>query len=352
MAAKSKRRARKSGVGRADSPAPPGKNDVIRRGATTNFVMFYQASLGNQGIQIADALLQTCEAQYQTIRGWFGGIVPGSLPFHVTVTDSAKGASHPRCASTQIQVGAKSGSGTGGDDFMRNLLFSEVAEVFMAKQDKYWDCGASNGEALSRVLAADITMPRRTLPLGFRCGPAWLADRKDWINHTEGTDQDTVATGCGVLFLNWLRFGLGFSWAAIIAAGAPHLADTYATLTKKTDALSAFLAVIESLFKPKGPNDPKQLVNDNPFWHSGSPVDSLAPAADAPSADSAVSAATAATISTAFQDVLGQLKSLPSAPPGEKRFLFPDGIGEIDFSFKIGASEGVAVDVKVIGAKQ
>ena len=350
--AKRKSPNRKSDISSADIAAPVSSDDVTRQGATANFVMSYQTSLGNQGIQIADALLQTCETQYQTLKGWFAGITPGSLPFHVTVIDSSKGASHPRCASTQIQVGAKSGGGAPGDDFMRNLLFAEVSEVFMAKQDKYWDCGASNGEALSRVLAADLTMPGRALPPGFHCGPAWLADRQDWINRIKGSDTDDVATGCGVLFLNWLRFGLGISWPKIIAAGAPRLADTYADLTGKNDALTAFLAVIDSMFKPIGPNDPNQLANDNPFWRLDSNQTEPRALADAPSTDPLVSTITADNISMAFKDVLQQLESLPKSRSDDKRFMFPDGIGQIDFSFKVGPTDGVSVDVKVIGAKQ
>jgi hypothetical protein len=38
---------------------------VTRRGATANFVVLYQISLGNLGIQVAEDLLQTCEAQYR-----------------------------------------------------------------------------------------------------------------------------------------------------------------------------------------------------------------------------------------------------------------------------------------------
>src|SRR5258708_36233646 len=133
--AKSARKRLKSDSGAADIAAPPDVvNEVVRRGETNNFGLFYQATLADQGIHIADVLLQTCEAQYQTLKEWFAGIVHGSLPFHVTVTDSAKGASHPRCASTQIQVRANSRTRAGGPDCIRNLLRSEVAEVFMASQ--------------------------------------------------------------------------------------------------------------------------------------------------------------------------------------------------------------------------
>src|ERR1700728_3782487 len=234
----------------------------IDRGTTTNFKVAYLSSLGAVGIRVADALLLTCETQYSTLRGWFGGIVPDDLPFQVHITDGSSGASHPSCASPIISVGAKSAP-PDQLDFMRNLLFAEVAEVLMHKQNKGWDCGASNGEALSRVLAADLCLGPRALPIGFVTAPIWLKNRaQNWVDEKEYTDQDPVANGCGVLFLNWLRFAQGHTWNDVIGAAAETLAKTYSKLTGSTQAWVAFRGVVDAMFPP---SQPVTLTTDNPF---------------------------------------------------------------------------------------
>jgi hypothetical protein len=74
-------------------------------------------------------------------------------------------------------------------------------------------------------------------PSNFVSSASWLdaPGRPDWINNTEGTDQHYVSIGCSVLFLNWMRFQLGYSWTQIIAAGDSTLAKTYQNLTGQTD---------------------------------------------------------------------------------------------------------------------
>jgi hypothetical protein len=72
-------------------------------------------------------------------------------------------------------------------------------------------------------------------PQGFVSPPVWLDGpsdvsgvlREDWISKTEQTDTNYFSIGCSVLFLNWMRFQLNFSWTQIIAAGAPTLGETY-----------------------------------------------------------------------------------------------------------------------------
>jgi len=66
-----------------------------------------------------------------------------------------------------------------------------------------WNCAASNGEGLSRVLA-NALYPNDT-PADFVAAPTRLSSaRPDWVSNTENTDQDYTSIGCSVLFLNWL----------------------------------------------------------------------------------------------------------------------------------------------------
>ena len=103
---------------------------------------------------LAQAILQNCERDYMTLQQVFGGLTPQRMPFVVQITGGATGASHSSCMGTDIAVGGKSGPDV---DFIRSLLVAEADEVFMANFGHGWDCGASNGEGLSRVVANDIS---------------------------------------------------------------------------------------------------------------------------------------------------------------------------------------------------
>ena len=247
--------------------AVPGVGDVgnnpnyIHRGSTAHFVVFYDSALGSAGASAADAVLGKCEADFNTLRGWFSNTTPGSLPFNVYITTDTNGASHASCSSTTLYLGAKSTNPI-NNAFVLQLLIAEEDEVFEAAFGHGWDCGASNGEGLSRVLANDLYPGAE--PLNFVSSATWLdtPGRLDWINNSEGTDQDYVSIGCAVLFLNWMRFQLGYSWTQIIAAGDSTLAKTYQNLTGQTDGYALFMALMDRTY-PRG--TPSGLTTDNPF---------------------------------------------------------------------------------------
>ncbi len=246
----------------ADKSAAAGVGNnpnYITQGSTAHFTVAYDSTLGNNGINAAKYLLQYCESDFQVLQNEFGGITPASLPFQVQLTPGNGGASHATCLATTISIGANSGSGL---DFMRQLLIAEEDEVFMASFGHGWNCGASNGEGLSRVLANDLTPGAE--PANFMSAATWLdtPGRPDWVDNTENTDRDYVSIGCSVLFLNWMRFQLGYSWKQIIAAGASTLSGTYQNLTGKTDAFATFSAFMQAHF-PAG--TPSGLKTDNPF---------------------------------------------------------------------------------------
>ena len=232
-----------------------------QRGSTAHFTVSYDSSLGADGPTLADAILAVCEADYLRLQGYFGNITPPNLPFQIHVTTGSGGASHATCAATSISVGGRSAAGV-NIAFVRSLVVAEEDEVFEAAFGRGWNCGASNGEGLSRVLAN--AMYPGAEPANFVSAPVWLdtPGRPDWVNNTENTDRDYVSIGCSVLFLNWLRYQLHFSWNEIVLAGAPTLAQVYTNLTGKTDGFTRFGNLLQAHF-PAG--TPSGLTNDNPF---------------------------------------------------------------------------------------
>jgi hypothetical protein len=228
-------------------------------GKTAHFDVSYLTNLGQQGADLAQAILSTCEKDYTTLQQFFGGLTPHRLPFVVQITDDGTGASHSSCMGTDIAVGGKS---DGNVDFIRSLLVAEVDEVFMANFGHGWDCGASTGEGLSRVLANDIY--KGVEPADFIASNVWLNldPRPNYVNKTYPDDTDYNSIGCSVLFLNWLRYGLNYSWTKIIAAGGGTLEETYKGLTNNSTGWRDFEAVINKHF-PTGRQ--YNLTTDNPF---------------------------------------------------------------------------------------
>ena len=94
------------------------KSSVTHAGATTHFDVSYLTKLGQQGADLAKAILQNCERDYTTLQQVFGGLTPHRLPFVVQITSDSTGASHSSCMGTDIAVGGKS---DGNVDFIRSL---------------------------------------------------------------------------------------------------------------------------------------------------------------------------------------------------------------------------------------
>ncbi|HSS49596.1 MAG TPA: hypothetical protein VLX28_11690 [Thermoanaerobaculia bacterium] len=225
-------------------------------GSTPLFRFTFDPSLGANGQALATALAQTAEQDFAAMQRYFG-VTPGHLPFIVNIVPGGHGASHGGCTDTHIQVDAFSGTDS---DLVRFVLVAEVAEVFMAAKGNGWDCGASNGEGLSRIMATE----QYPLKLGgFASASTWLSHgRPDWVDQTEPTDGDFVSIGCAALFLNYLRYHLGYTWRQIVQAGGSTLAQTYKTLTGRTDALARFSSLLERRFLQVPPPD---IAGDNPF---------------------------------------------------------------------------------------
>lgn len=240
---------------------------MVLAGQTATFVVSYDDSITiangyhATGLAFAQAVLAACENDLAGFSNLFGGIMPApaSLPFQINLVPGGGGASHPGCSSTVISCFISHNSDTVGVPL---TMDAEVAEVFMATQGQGVNCGFSNGEALSRVLPT-VLYPK--LRWRFMNGTSWLnsanPSRPDWVSNTNQTDQDFVSIGCGTLFYNYLAYQLNFSWRDIIAAGAPTLAQTAATLGV-ANAFANFAALLAQYFPV---NQPANLVDDDPF---------------------------------------------------------------------------------------
>jgi hypothetical protein len=226
------------------------------QGKTAHFEVYLDPALGGDGVQDAHGVLAKCESDYATVSGYFGGIAAG--PFRVVLFANPGGAYHFGCDATDLFCDARTAPADG--DFSEFLNIAEFAEVFEAVQAGGWDCGKSNGEGLSRVLATDAYPSELD---GFATAGAWLdSARQNFVDHTFGRDTDFAANGCSVLFLNWLRFQLNYSWAQIVGAAAPTLGETYKKLTGKKDGFKRFETLMNAHY-PKG--RPSGLTTDNPF---------------------------------------------------------------------------------------
>ncbi|MGA5303838.1 hypothetical protein ACPCHT_28210 [Nucisporomicrobium flavum] len=230
--------------------------------ATKNFLITYgpPTSTGQvdaEAYHRARAIAETCEADLSTLEKLFAcsfqsdGRNRYSTWVHVPTSAGPGGASNngwARSKSSFISIDgtvSPTGPAPGAlpvyEEFARMLFVAELAEILMDFSPYGWDRGGSDGEALSIVLAAELH------PIGYyqsgRGGPrvnVWLqsTDRPDWVTDNERTDENWVSFGCGVLFLNYLRYQLGYPLEKIIRTGwgpslyrNPSLADRFDQLT-------------------------------------------------------------------------------------------------------------------------
>jgi hypothetical protein len=225
--------------------------------------------LGQSGDKIAQAVLKNCERDYQAISGFFAQ--QQSVQFNVITAplsrqlDGTGGAYHHTCLATDLYCDVQI-TPTVNPDVTSALVVAEEVEVYEAMQRGGWNCGGSNGEGLSRVLAEE-QYPGVLEGLGYACARFWLnSARPNWVGRTLPTDQNMVANGCAVLFLNYLHVQLKLGWDRICQAAAPTLAGVYTKLTGKSAPFSEFAALLKKKF-PRG--IPTGLATDSPFPING-----------------------------------------------------------------------------------
>src|SRR5208283_317441 len=197
-------------------------------GVVGHITVSYDPSLGGQGLTLATQMLAVVSAPYQQMQSNFattGGPVTVVVAPLSGNNDGSGGAYHYGCDFTSggvLYLDATFASKTVNPlNLEVGLYVAELSEAFMGTQNRGWGCGSSNGEALSRFLAEQET-PDGTLN-AYMTGPAWdQAHRPNWINTTEPTDRDSISTGCGMVYLYWLRT-LGFTIPQIVQASGATL---------------------------------------------------------------------------------------------------------------------------------
>jgi hypothetical protein len=217
---------------------------TVFRGQTeygrTDSVIVYTDGSPN-GSATAQAILQSAEADYQATQAWFGGISlpPGhdgddqttprtATPVQVLMDAQAGGAYHFGCDATDLYCEPNPTFGSG-------FMVAELVEVFEAAISNGWQCGQTNGEALSRVLATERN--GNIAQLQVQTGQAWWANgAQDYVTTNNASDQDENSNGCGPLFLYYLHSQLGYDWRTITTTGGSTLGETYQKLTGNSPA--------------------------------------------------------------------------------------------------------------------
>ena len=217
----------------------------VQAGATEHFRVEYQRQLGFAGQHLARGVLADCEADFAQVTEWFGGLVPPKLPFQVSIVRGSFGAFHDTCADTHVHCAAFDGH---NGELVEMVNMAEAVEVFSAAQNAGWNCGASNGEGLSRVLSTALHPSQLD---GFATAGDWLNSRREnFVDRNDPTDRDPLSIGCAVLFLNYLHQQLAHSWATIVAHGRPTLAATYHALEDREDGWEHFSTLVDAHYPP------------------------------------------------------------------------------------------------------
>jgi hypothetical protein len=231
------------------------------RGQSSFFKVYYDDGFGSStGGTLADGVLAGCDADYSVIADIFGSVTP-PLPM-TCIVYTGPGGYHWTCIDNVLYVTGKTLAPPNTPDVATALavLVAEEVEVFSAAQGLGWDCGRTNGEGLSRVLAEDLYPGVLDY---YHTADKWLdGGRPDYVTNNTGGDTNNVSNGCSVLFLYFLRYILGYEWAAIVQAGGSTLEQTYQNLTGASGGYAALRDCIDSLFPPGSPSG---LTTDNPF---------------------------------------------------------------------------------------
>lgn len=241
------------------------------RGRTDDLVVYTDGT--DVGNAAADAVLATAADDVAAVRALFGGTaLPAgqdgedadtprtALPLHVLIDPEAGGAYHFGCAATDLYIEPNPEMAVG-------LMVAELVEVYEAAVANGWDCGRTNGEALSRVLAAE--RDPKLAPLLASTERGWGAGgQMDRVSNIMADDRDQSANGCGTLFLYYLHTQLGYDWDRIVAAGGATLADTYQTLTGNP-ASQAFAGFLTLLVTSNFAGDLTVPASGNPFPLTG-----------------------------------------------------------------------------------
>ena len=228
--------------------------------------------LGQPGQSIAQSALKNCERDYQTLTGYFG--LKQSLQFNIILAplsehmDGTGGAYHHSCLATDLYCDVQLTPDI-DPDASNALVVAEELEVFQAVQAKGWQCGGSNGEGLSRVLASAL-YPGVLEGLGYVSAADWLnSRRRNFVWRTLPTDRSGLGNGCAVLFPELPTRATGLGVGQNLPGGR---ADA------RWDLQSAYReeGTICRICRAPGEEVPRgqhtDLATDNPFPINGAPA--------------------------------------------------------------------------------
>jgi len=242
-------------------PRPGVRRQFSPVGQTANVQVLVDPSLGSAGLMLAQRCLSVVEDDYQWLQALFGVTLPQATMVVEALSqahDGTGGAYHNTCADAVCHCDADLVHAD-GQQRTSALFIAELSEVGQAVQGAGWDCGATNGEGLSRV-HAEARYPGALDD--FESASAWLdGGRPNWVDANEGTDTDYVSNGCAVLCINWLQF-IGYTLTQITQAGGTSLASTYHNLSGKTTAWADFTSAASAKWPPGRSSG---VTTDNPW---------------------------------------------------------------------------------------
>lgn len=229
---------------------------------TEHCTVLVDKTIGQAGVELAEALLSRVEDAFQSVVFYFGSTTLPPVTCILSAlslnADGTGGAYHWSCAGTNLYVDADLRPVVGVDRCLA-LFVAELAEVAAAQQKGGLNCGTSHGEGMSRFIAQVVCPGVLT---DYASAPKWLnGSRQNWIGQNENTDSNEEANGCAVLFLFWM-LKKGFAPQRIASAGAPNLRELYFLLAGESDAWAAFIADVEANFHG---GKPFLGQNDNPW---------------------------------------------------------------------------------------
>ncbi len=240
-------------------PSYQGTSQLVGTSPSGRVTVYVDPTLGNQGLQNAQDLLNDADRVVNANDGIFGttgGLVSVIVFALGGATDGTGGADHMGCDYTTgnaIEVDASFGN----SPRVSALFEAELSECSMNGNL----CGESTGEALSRWCAA---VTSNNALADFATAPQWFNDgMPDYVNTTDNTDQSADSTGCGMAFISWM-ISQGHSLSQIAPAmvnlgDSGTFAQLYGNLTSDNpaNAWPNFQSAINSL--------PNGVTNDDPF---------------------------------------------------------------------------------------
>ena len=246
---------------------------------TTHFIIQFDETktIETAGQLMGQALLSTCETDYARLSFLFGG---NNISHIITVTvDLGSGGENNGVNITACGVNGLDKVSSGDFDYLGNAFIAELSEIFMDGQNKQWNPTDSKGEALSHVLAG-LFYPGGTQPV-FTVHQ-WVDNNQDvanaknsfeglqdWVTDVFPSDNPARSIGCGVAFIHYMHYQLGFTFLKIVNTSGRTLADIYKALSGSKYAFDPFASVVRKKFPqgiPSGLNEDHKTPNSDNFF--------------------------------------------------------------------------------------